>query len=59
MLVDDLDMAAAIAQPRFHVVDDTVHAELGFPRAELAALTADESVAARPSAARNRVSRIG
>ena len=30
--------AAAIARPRFHVVDDTVNAEPGYPRAELAAL---------------------
>ena len=38
VLVDGLDMPAAIARPRFHVVDDTVHAEPGFPEDELAAL---------------------
>jgi gamma-glutamyltranspeptidase/glutathione hydrolase len=38
VLIDGLDMTAAIARPRFHVVDDTVHAEHGYPRAELAAL---------------------
>jgi gamma-glutamyltranspeptidase/glutathione hydrolase len=38
VLVDGLDMPAAIARPRFHVVDDTVHAEPGFPREELEAL---------------------
>lgn len=38
VLVDGLDMPAAIARPRFHVVDDMVHAEPGLPRAELAAL---------------------
>jgi gamma-glutamyltranspeptidase/glutathione hydrolase len=38
VLVDGLDMAAAVARPRFHVVDDTVHAEPGCPPAELAAL---------------------
>jgi gamma-glutamyltranspeptidase/glutathione hydrolase len=40
VLVDGLDMTAAIARPRFHVVDDTVHAEVGYPRDELAALAA-------------------
>jgi gamma-glutamyltranspeptidase/glutathione hydrolase len=40
VLVDDLDMTAAIARPRFHVVDDTVHAEPGYPEDELAALAA-------------------
>jgi gamma-glutamyltranspeptidase / glutathione hydrolase len=39
MLVDGLDMPAAIARPRFHVVDDTVHAELGVPEDDLAALS--------------------
>ncbi|GAB2626437.1 gamma-glutamyltransferase [Paractinoplanes abujensis] len=39
-LVDGLDMTAAIARPRFHVVDETVHAEPGCPRDELAALRA-------------------
>ncbi|GIE96177.1 gamma-glutamyltransferase [Paractinoplanes rishiriensis] len=38
VLIDGLDMTEAIARPRFHVVDDTVHAEFGYPRAELAAL---------------------
>jgi gamma-glutamyltranspeptidase/glutathione hydrolase len=40
MLVDGLDMADAIARPRFHVVNDTVHAEPGYPEDELAALAA-------------------
>ncbi len=40
VLVDGLDMGAAIARPRFHVVDDTVHAEPGYPLEELAALAA-------------------
>ncbi|MFI5492489.1 gamma-glutamyltransferase [Actinoplanes sp. NPDC051859] len=38
VLVDGLDMPSAIARGRFHVVDDTVHAEPGCPRDELAAL---------------------
>lgn len=38
VLADGLDMETAIARPRFHVVDDTVHAELGYPRDELAQL---------------------
>ncbi len=38
VLVDRLDMPAAIARPRFHVVDDTVHAEPGVPEDQLAAL---------------------
>jgi gamma-glutamyltranspeptidase / glutathione hydrolase len=38
VLVDGLDMPTAIARPRFHVVDDTVHAERGVPAAQLAAL---------------------
>jgi gamma-glutamyltranspeptidase / glutathione hydrolase len=38
VLVDGLDMPAAIARPRFHVVADTVHAEAGYPEDELAAL---------------------
>ena len=38
VLVDGLDMAAAIGRPRFHVVDDTVHAEAGYPRDELSEL---------------------
>jgi len=38
VLVDGLDMPTAIARPRFHVVDDMVHAEPGLPRDELAAL---------------------
>ncbi len=38
VLVDGLDMEAAIQRPRFHVVDDTVHAEPGCPAEQLAAL---------------------
>jgi gamma-glutamyltranspeptidase/glutathione hydrolase len=38
LLVEGLDMPAAIARPRFHVVGDTVHAEPGVPEDELAAL---------------------
>ncbi|HYN93204.1 MAG TPA: gamma-glutamyltransferase [Pilimelia sp.] len=38
VLIDGLDMPAAVARSRFHVVDDTVHAELGYPEDELAAL---------------------
>ena len=38
VLVDGLDLTAAIARPRMHVVDDTVHAEPGYPEDELAAL---------------------
>ena len=38
VLVDGVDMPTAIARPRFHVVDDTVHVEPGYPRDELAAL---------------------
>jgi gamma-glutamyltranspeptidase/glutathione hydrolase len=38
VLSDDLDLPAAIARPRFHVVDDTVHAEPGYPEDELSAL---------------------
>lgn len=40
LLIDKLDMAAAIARPRYHVVGDTVHAEPGYPEDELAALEA-------------------
>ncbi|WP_250028699.1 gamma-glutamyltransferase [Paractinoplanes maris] len=40
VLVDGADMTEAIGRPRFHVVDDTVHAEPGFPRDELGALAA-------------------
>jgi gamma-glutamyltranspeptidase/glutathione hydrolase len=40
LLIDGLDMASAIARPRFHVVDDTVHAEPGVPAAELEAMAA-------------------
>ncbi|WP_460845622.1 gamma-glutamyltransferase [Phytohabitans suffuscus] len=40
VLVDGLDMPSAIARPRFHVVDDTVHAERGYPEDELEALSA-------------------
>jgi gamma-glutamyltranspeptidase/glutathione hydrolase len=38
VLVDELDVGAAVGRPRFHVVDDTVHAEPGYPEDELAAL---------------------
>jgi len=38
VLVDGVDMATALARPRFHVVDDTVHVEPGYPRDELALL---------------------
>jgi gamma-glutamyltranspeptidase/glutathione hydrolase len=38
VLVDGLDMPDAIARPRFHVVDDTVHAEPGYAEDELSAL---------------------
>jgi gamma-glutamyltranspeptidase/glutathione hydrolase len=39
VLVDGLSVPEAIARPRFHVVEDTVHAEAGCSPAELAALT--------------------
>jgi gamma-glutamyltranspeptidase/glutathione hydrolase len=38
VLVDGLDMESAIARPRVHVVDDTIHAEPGYPERELDAL---------------------
>jgi gamma-glutamyltranspeptidase/glutathione hydrolase len=38
VLVDGVDMTTAIGRPRFHVVDDTVPVEPGYPRDELAAL---------------------
>lgn len=38
VLVEGLDPETAIARGRFHVVDDTVHAEPGVPDDELAAL---------------------
>jgi gamma-glutamyltranspeptidase/glutathione hydrolase len=38
VLVDGLDTETAVARPRFHVVGDAVHAELGYPEDELAAL---------------------
>ncbi|MDG4821266.1 gamma-glutamyltransferase [Asanoa sp. WMMD1127] len=38
VLVDGLDTETAVARPRFHVVDNAVHAELGYPEDELAAL---------------------
>ena len=37
VLVDGIDMPTAISRPRFHVVDDTVHAEPNYPPDELAA----------------------
>jgi gamma-glutamyltranspeptidase/glutathione hydrolase len=40
VLVDGLDMAAAIARPRLHVVDDVVQAEPDYPEDELDALAA-------------------
>ncbi|KUL30181.1 gamma-glutamyltransferase [Actinoplanes awajinensis] len=40
VLVDGLDVADAIARPRFHAVEDTIHAEYGCDPAELAALRA-------------------
>jgi gamma-glutamyltranspeptidase/glutathione hydrolase len=39
-LVDGLDLPAAISRPRFHVVDNAVHAEPGYPEDELLALAA-------------------
>jgi gamma-glutamyltranspeptidase/glutathione hydrolase len=39
VLVDGLDMRAAISRPRFHVVDSAVHAEPGYPEDELQALS--------------------
>jgi gamma-glutamyltranspeptidase / glutathione hydrolase len=39
VLVDGVDMETAIGRPRFHVVGDTVHAEAGYPRDELALLS--------------------
>jgi gamma-glutamyltranspeptidase/glutathione hydrolase len=38
VLVDGLDTETAVARPRFHVVDNAVHAELGYPEDELAEL---------------------
>lgn len=38
VLVDGLSVPEAIARPRFHAVEDTVHAEAGCPPGELAAL---------------------
>ncbi|WP_305786074.1 gamma-glutamyltransferase [Symbioplanes lichenis] len=40
VLLDGLDLPSATARARFHVVDDTAHAEPGIPRDELAALAA-------------------
>ena len=40
VLVDGLEMAEATGRPRFHVVDDTVHVEPGYPRDELGLLAA-------------------
>ncbi|MBM2619109.1 gamma-glutamyltransferase [Actinoplanes sp. LDG1-06] len=40
VLADGLEMGEAIGRPRFHVVDDTVHVEPGYPRDELGALAA-------------------
>jgi gamma-glutamyltranspeptidase/glutathione hydrolase len=37
-LVDDLPMREAIARPRFHVVDDVVHAEAGYEPGDLTQL---------------------
>jgi gamma-glutamyltranspeptidase/glutathione hydrolase len=41
VLIDGLTMTEAIARPRIHVVDDTVHAEPGYPEPELLALAAE------------------
>jgi len=38
VLVDGLDVPGAVHRPRFHVVDDTVHVEPGYPEEELSAL---------------------
>jgi gamma-glutamyltranspeptidase/glutathione hydrolase len=38
VLVDRLDVPGAVHRPRIHVVEDTVHAEPGYPDEELAAL---------------------
>lgn len=38
VLVDGLSVPEAIARPRFHAVEDTVHAEAGCPPGDLAAL---------------------
>jgi gamma-glutamyltranspeptidase/glutathione hydrolase len=40
VLIDGLDVAAAIARPRFHLVDDLVHVEPGYPQDELDTLAA-------------------
>jgi gamma-glutamyltranspeptidase/glutathione hydrolase len=39
-LIDGLDMPAAVARPRFHLVGTDVHAEAGVPSDELSALEA-------------------
>ena len=39
VLVDRTTMDEAVTRPRFHVVDDIVHAELGYPEEELVALS--------------------
>jgi gamma-glutamyltranspeptidase / glutathione hydrolase len=39
VLVDELSVPEAIARPRFHAVEDTVHAEAGYPAAELSELS--------------------
>jgi gamma-glutamyltranspeptidase / glutathione hydrolase len=39
VLVDGLDLPAAISRPRFHVVDGAVHVEPGYPEDELLALS--------------------
>ncbi|HEY7272284.1 MAG TPA: gamma-glutamyltransferase [Actinoplanes sp.] len=38
VLVDGLDVPGSVHRPRFHIVEDTVHAEAGYPEEELAAL---------------------
>jgi gamma-glutamyltranspeptidase/glutathione hydrolase len=40
VLVDGVGVEAAIARPRFHPVDGTIHAEPGYPHEELAELAA-------------------
>jgi gamma-glutamyltranspeptidase/glutathione hydrolase len=39
VLVDEVSTQEAVQRPRFHVVDDVVHAEAGYPAEELDALT--------------------
>ncbi|WP_433793261.1 gamma-glutamyltransferase [Actinoplanes sp. CA-252034] len=41
VLVDGLSVPEAIARPRFHAVEGTVHVEAGYPAAELAELAGE------------------